>query len=272
MSTIVFVHAHPDDEALLTGGTMAMLARHGHRVVLVTATSGDAGLAATAITTGQSLADTRVTELHSSAAILGCARIHLLGYPDSGFEPRPHPGSFATLGVEPVAERLAAILREERADVVTGYDAAGGYGHRDHIQVHRVTRTAVQRAGTPTLLEATVDRRALQRALRLARPFTHNLPEFHPARFSDRYTAHHDITHRIDVRDFLEDKQAAMRAHASQRTADDSPRTLSWLLDLPAPLGRLALGHEWFVRVGQIPPRRPVRNFPVRPARGTSSH
>src|SRR3954447_6470039 len=82
VNTAVFFHAHPDDEALLTAGTMAMLADEGHRVVLVVATAGERGLAE--LPHGEELGRARMDELRSSAAALGCARVVQLGYGDSG--------------------------------------------------------------------------------------------------------------------------------------------------------------------------------------------
>jgi LmbE family N-acetylglucosaminyl deacetylase len=79
--TLVFVHAHPDDEALLTAGTMARAVREGNRVVLIVATDGGAGLASSRF---DDLGSIRLDELHESAAILGVSRIETLGYPDSG--------------------------------------------------------------------------------------------------------------------------------------------------------------------------------------------
>ena len=125
--TCVFFHAHPDDEALLTGGTMAGLAAQGHRVVLVVATAGENGLSETSV--ASRLGKVRAAELDASAAVLGCARVHHLGYADSGLDGRaaPCPGSpppFAQVPVSEAAAALAGILREEHADLITGYDAA----------------------------------------------------------------------------------------------------------------------------------------------------
>jgi LmbE family N-acetylglucosaminyl deacetylase len=260
--TIVFFHAHPDDEVLLTGGTMARLAAEGHRVVLVTATAGEAGL--TADDLRPSLADVRLRELHRSAEALGCARIEVLGYADSGSDRGrpPSSGTFAATPVEQAAARLAAVLREESADVVTGYDPAGGYGHPDHVQVHRVAGRAAELAGTPLRLDATVDRRALQRALRVAGAIRPRSSDFAPARFDDLYSDPAVITHRVDVRGFLDQKRAAMRAHASQTTAGTpaegaaaAERGLAWMLRLPRPLYRLAFGREWFVEHGRAAAR-----------------
>jgi LmbE family N-acetylglucosaminyl deacetylase len=258
--TVVFFHAHPDDEALLTGGTMARLAAEGHRVVLVTATAGEAGLASTELTASQALADVRLRELSQSAGILGCSRTVVLGYADSGSTGRVNPDgtTFAGTPVDDAARRLAEVLAEERADALTGYDAAGGYGHPDHVQVHRVARRAAELAGTARLLEATVDRRALQRALRLVGWARRGSPDFAASRFDALYTPHEAITHRVDVRGYVRPKREAMRAHASQSTQDATAgdeRSLAWMLRLPGPLFRLAFGHEWFVEVGRTPAR-----------------
>lgn len=257
--TVVFFHAHPDDEALLTGGTMARLAAEGHRVVLVTATVGEAGLASAELSAGNRLGSIRQRELSRSAEILGCARVVLLGYADSGMAGRPSgaAAAFARTDPETAARRLAGVLDEEGADALTIYDAAGGYGHPDHVHVHRVGRRAAALAKTPLLLDATVDRRALQRAVRImswARPRSTDLQA---SRFAHLYTDPGDITHCVDVSAFLPQKRAAMRAHVSQATADGVERNLAWFLRLPAPLFRLAFGREWFVEHG-----RPVAKAP----------
>lgn len=247
--TLVSFHAHPDDEALLTGGTLARAAAEGHRVVLVVATRGEAGLAGSAYGPPEALAETRVAELHASAAALGCTRVEVLGYADSGMrgEHLDNPGAFAAADPAAVAGRLAELLREESADALTSYDSRGGYGHPDHVQVHRVGRLAAELAGTRTLLEATVDRRLLQRGLRLARLVGRTPEGFDPHLFDSAYADPDEITHRIDVRHHLGAKRAALAAHASQGTAEGADRTLAFLLRLPAPLFRLAAGREWFV-------------------------
>jgi LmbE family N-acetylglucosaminyl deacetylase len=257
--TVVFFHAHPDDEVLLTGGTMARLAAEGHRVVLVTATAGEAGL--TAASYRRDLGGVRQRELHRAAAILGCARVELLGYRDSGSEPNrtATAATFASVPVDQPADRLAALLREESADVLTGYDAAGGYGHPDHLQVHRVARRAAAMVPRTALLEATVDRRALRRALQVVHRVRPGNAELDPSRYDRLYSAHDAITHCVDVTAQLPQKRAAMRAHASQAGTDGGgARTLDWVLRLPAPVYRLAFRREWFVQPG-CAPGRPVR-------------
>ena len=257
--TLVSFHAHPDDEALLTAGTLARAAAEGHRVVLVVATSGEAGLASSAYAdaAGQSLGTARLAELDRSAAALGCARVVCLEYADSGMADAPsgHPDSFANVDLDAAAARLAAILTEESADVLTTYDAAGGYGHPDHIAVHRVGARAAQLAATPVVLQATVDRRALLRVLRLlalARRVLRLPGDFDPSRFTSSYTAHDALTHRVSVRRYTSKKRAAMQAHVSQTSADFGQRSLEFCLRLPQPLYALAFRYEWFVQSGKV--------------------
>ncbi|WP_426511768.1 PIG-L family deacetylase [Dactylosporangium sp. McL0621] len=245
--TIVSFHAHPDDETLLTGGTLARAAAEGHRVVLVTATLGEAGLADSAA----SLGSRRHAELLAAAAALGCARVETLGYADSGLD-ASSAACFSDASVDEAALRLAAILVEEKADVLTGYDANGGYGHPDHLQVHRVARAAAALTGT-RLLEATVDRSSLRTVLavlRLAGRFLPSLPFGDPSRV---FTAREDITHVVDVRDFARQKRAAMRAHVSQSEGGSGVRTLGLLSSLPGPLFRAVCGREWFTDPARDP-------------------
>ena len=251
--TIVSFHAHPDDEALLTAGTLARAAADGHRVVLVVATAGEAGL--TSADLGDGLGGRRTAELDRSAAALGVARVEVLGYADSGYgEGAPRPGSFATLEVEPVAERLAAILREEAADVLTSYDEHGGYGHPDHVQVHRVAARAAELAGTRVVLEATVEREAIGRAVGWLRVLARVLPVPQLPDTREAFVPRAEITHVVDVRRHLAAKEAALRAHTSQASgAPGDVRTLALLLRLPRPLRRRVLGREWFREVGRTP-------------------
>jgi LmbE family N-acetylglucosaminyl deacetylase len=253
--TLVSFHAHPDDEALLTAGTLARAAAAGHRVVLVVATAGEAGLASANDRADGALGERRTAELERSAAALGCARVEVLGYADSGMADAPSGAAeaFARASVDEAAERLAAILREESADALTIYDPAGGYGHPDHVQVHHVGIRAAELAGTPLVLEATVDRRLLHRVLRVIARVPGIPADFNPSRFLSAYTATDDLTHRVDVRRFARHKRAAMAAHASQAGGDEGVRTLRILLKIPYPLFRWALGHEWFVEHGRTP-------------------
>lgn len=241
---------------------MARLAAEGHRVVLVTATFGEKGLSARELTTSTALGDVRQAELLAAAKALGCARTVVLGYADSGSSTGHGPfadQAFAAMSVETSAERLAEILLEESADALTTYDRAGGYGHPDHVQVHLVGARAARLAGTALLLEATVDRSLLQRALCLGRWFAPRTADFDPSRFDALFSAPQDITHRVNVRGYLDSKRAAMSAHHSQRTTDATiERGLAWMLRLPKPLYRLVFGREWFIEHGRRPGARPI--------------
>src|SRR3546814_8546775 len=167
MATLVSFHAHPDAESIGTGGTLAKAAAAGHRTVLVFGTRGehrevDDGF----LDAGETLAGRRVRETHRSAEILGVSRVEFLCYVDSGMMGTPEndqPGSFWTADVEEAAERLAEILRDEQADVLTIYDDHGGYGHPDHIQVQRVGVRAGETAGGEHVFEGTMNREALRR-------------------------------------------------------------------------------------------------------------
>ena len=253
--TLVSFHAHPDDEALLTGGTLARAAAEGHRVVIVVATAGEAGLAQQDLT-GHGLGPRRRRELAASARAIGAVRVEVLGYGDSGFKPGPLPrpgvGRFVDADPEEVAAVLARILTEERADVLTTYDSAGGYGHPDHVQVHRVGALAAELAGTPVVLEATIDRGLLAPVGRLLAVLSWVLPLPDIPDFGVAFTARADLTHGVDVRDHLPGKRAALAAHVSQAGADQGWRTVQLLLRLPPPLARRVLGREWFREVGRL--------------------
>src|SRR4051794_38252503 len=160
--TIVSFHAHPDDEAILVGGTLALAADAGHRVVLVFATRGDLGEVADGVLApDEALADRREVEARAAADVLGVARVEFLPYHDSGMAgeaSNAREGGFSGADVDEAAALLADILREEDAGVLTAYDDHGGYGHPDHIQVHHVGLRAAALAGTPRVYAATVSR------------------------------------------------------------------------------------------------------------------
>ena len=249
--TLVFLHAHPDDEALLTAGTMARAAAEGNRVVLVVATDGAEGLASSAMSAG-GLAARRSAELDASAAALCVHRVVRLPYADSGLhgDAVALPGGtvpFCAAPVDEVAAAVAEVLRAEHADVLVSYDANGGYGHPDHVRVHEIGLLAADLAGTPRLFEATAPRDLMAKAVRAAAKVYRFPPEFDPTSFERAFTASADITHRVDVTRFLDSKRASMAAHASQGTADDGPRSLSVFLALPRPLYARVFGTEYYV-------------------------
>ncbi len=273
--TLVAFHAHPDDEALLTSGTMARAAAEGHRVVLVLATDGGLGLASSSFSEDPGgLGTVRLAEAQRSAAALGVAHVEWLGYADSGSGPELYPNPpgevrFCRAPVEEAAERLAAILRTEQADVLLSYDRNGGYGHRDHVRVHEVGARAAAIARTPRVLEATVPRDLLVRAIRLAGRIYRFPEEFDPTSLERAYSARSEITHRISVRRQAGAKRASMRAHASQASGagarrgtrganavvdpgsavaggQTGDRTLDAFLRIPRPFFDLVFGREWF--------------------------
>ncbi|MGV9367300.1 PIG-L deacetylase family protein [Amycolatopsis sp. NPDC003731] len=241
MTTIVAFHAHADDPVLLSGGTLARAAADGHRVVVVVATDGMAAEHPTP----------RWAELEAAAAILGVHRVVHLGYADSGHGPRlfadpPGRQRFARADTEEAAHRLAAVLHEERADLLLGYDANGGYGHRDHVKVHQVARRAARLTGT-RLLEATLPRDFAQRFVRVVKalriPFDYDVEAL-------GYRPASAITHRFDVRRFAARKQAALAAHVSDvRGSGRLSAVLRVLVWLPAPLFGLVAGREWYAEV-----------------------
>jgi LmbE family N-acetylglucosaminyl deacetylase len=155
--TLMTVHAHPDDETIGTGGLMAMAARDGHRVVLVTCTRGELGeIVVPEVDTPENqrrLGEIRAAELEAAMGELGVTEWENLGYRDSGMMDTPgnhDPRSFWQADVNDAARRLTWLVRTQRPDVMTTYNAFGGYGHPDHIRVHDVAIRAWARAGDAT--------------------------------------------------------------------------------------------------------------------------
>jgi LmbE family N-acetylglucosaminyl deacetylase len=256
--TVVSFHAHPDDEALLTGGLLARAVAEGHRVVLVTATAGERGLAGESDGSGEVLADVRLRELAASAEVLGCARLVGLGHADSGLLAEPEDlAAFANLDVSRCAAELAEVLREEHADVLTIYDANGGYGHPDHVQVHRVGVLAAELAGTPVVLEATVPGRLFTRVLRVLALLGHPLGGSAPLGTQGVFSDPDAITHRVRLGGATtRQKRAAMAAHSSQRRGGGGRRAIDRFVRLPLPAFWLFFGREWYVERGRPSPSR----------------
>jgi LmbE family N-acetylglucosaminyl deacetylase len=164
--TVVFLHAHPDDEAIFTGLTMRRLVDAGARVVLVTATLGELGEPLVPLVAGETVAGRRCRELEAAAAELGVARVVLLGYRDSGMTgwvDNAHPGALVSAGVARPARQLAEVCVAERATTLVHYDGTGIYGHPDHVAVHRIGRWVAGRLGLASY-QATVDREHLHLA------------------------------------------------------------------------------------------------------------
>ena len=280
MATLVCFHAHPDDESITTGGSIARAAEEGHRVVLVVATNGDFGEEPEDLADGETLIDRRRAELMRSADVLGIHRVVWLGYKDSGmtgWEQNADPESFLQADLDEAAERLAMVLREEHAQVLTTYDWHGNYGHPDHIKVHTVGHRAADLAGTPDVFEATMNRDHIARMMSMADEFgmTPKPPPVDPANQNDAApegvtdgeplrpedfdpnapaddgnpfgTAEAELTHAVDVSKWVGQKRASIACHESQ--VSDS----GFFLQMPEPAFNLGFGTEWFIKRGQEP-------------------
>ena len=251
MATVVVFHAHPDDEALLTGGTLARLAAEGHRVIIVVACDG--------LVTGEARPDggtVRLDELRASGRVLGASRVLHLGYADSGHGAELYPDPpgrvrFVRAPIAEAAERLAGILREERAEILVGYDPNGGYRHRDHIRVYEVAELAAKLAETPRVMQATLPREPIAHFVRLV-GLLGLVKRYDVAEIRTGFTARAEITHRIDVRTYADKKRAALACHASQTTAGTgrSARMFRLMLRMPIPVFGLFFGREYYVEDG----------------------
>jgi LmbE family N-acetylglucosaminyl deacetylase len=262
VSTIVYCHAHPDDEASQTSGAMARASAEGHRVVVVFATNGDHGEVAADAVEGETVADYRRREAEASAAALGLARIVWLGYADSGmtgWEQNEAEGSFFRADLDEAARRLAEVLDEEDADVLVGYDWHGGYGHPDHVKVHRVARRASELARrTPRYLESTFNRtdmwRLVEESRRTGVDLGGDFTDWHPdAPMDDGNplgTPEEEITWEVDVSGYLPQKRLALEAHKSQ--ASDIEQFLGMT---PEIFGR-TFGREHYIEPGVDGPMR----------------
>src|SRR5229473_6830688 len=246
MGTLLLVHAHPDDEAISTGGVMMKAKAHGHRVVLATATRGEVGEIHNMdeATSRPRLGEIRTEELKNASEILGVDRQEFLGYRDSGMvdtADNKDPRSFHQARLDEAAGRLATFLREERPDVVVTYDEDGVYGHPDHIKAHFVTNAAldlVEREGMPVKkLYYTAIPRSLMQA------FIDQMPE-EARRQSNGIrivgTPDELVTTKVDVSDFVDRKRAAFAAHVSQNDPN------SWFATMADQIYRLAFGTEYY--------------------------
>ena len=246
MASILFFHAHPDDEAIATGGSIARAVAEGHHVGVVTATGGEYGEAPDGVVGADALRELRAEEMSAALTILGATWGEFLGYVDSGMadsETNDAEGSFWSAPLDEAAGRLAALLRQHEVDVLVTYDDHGTYGHPDHIQVHRVGVRAAELAGTGRVFESTADRDYVGS---LAPRFEEvglgeGVADFD---FSSFGTPAANITTRVDVRPYLGQKRAAMGAHRSQIAET------SFFLALPDDLFELTWGEEWFIRRG----------------------
>ena len=246
MGTLLIVHAHPDDESISTGGAMLKARAGGHRVVLVTATRGEAGeiYNMDPETTRPHLGEVRTKELETAARILGVNRGEFLDYRDSGMAgtaENEDPRSFHQAPIEEAAGKLAAILREEKPDVVVTYDQDGTYGHPDHIKAHHVTNAALDLLEKEGWRPRKLYYMAIPRSL--MQQFREQLPE--EAQQDDigsRIIGTPDelVTTKVDVSEYVDQKRDAFRAHVSQNDPN------SWFTTMADQIYRLAFGTEYY--------------------------
>jgi N-acetyl-1-D-myo-inositol-2-amino-2-deoxy-alpha-D-glucopyranoside deacetylase len=255
---LLLVHAHPDDETIGTGATMAHYAAAGALVTLVTCTLGEEGeihvpaFAQLEARQADQLGGYRIAELERACEALGVTDHRFLGgagrYRDSGMmglETNKHPRAFWQADLDEAAGSLVEIIREVRPQVMITYDDNGFYGHPDHIQAHRVAMRAAELAGddAPQKIYFTaMPRSVLINGMEAFRerddnPFADaqtvdDLPFGHP---------NEEIAAQIDGTDHAERKVAAMRAHATQIAAN------SWLYAMAGDVGGEFMGVEYFM-------------------------
>jgi mycothiol conjugate amidase Mca len=264
--TLMAVHAHPDDECMSTGGSLARYREEGLRTILVTATRGEEGeIVDPTMDPAEvqpKLGDVREEELRQACHILNVEELHMLGYRDSGMAGTPannHPECLAQADLDEATGRLVRLIRQSRPHVITCYDENGGYGHPDHIQVNRITVAAFHAAGDvtrypdsglapwqPQKLYYTayprsyiLTRYEVMRSMGGETPL--DRPDFDPRKVGG--TPDEEITTWIHVQDYLEHKMHALRCHRTQIAPD------WWFLGIPLTVQRDKFACECFIRV-----------------------
>jgi len=261
---LLLVHAHPDDESIATGATMAKYAAEGAAVTLVTCTLGELGevippdLAYLAADKDGGLGEYRIGELAAACAELGVTDHRFLGgagrWRDSGMMGEPtndDPRCFWRADVEEAAAALLDVVRDVRPQVIVSYDANGFYGHPDHIQAHRVAMRAFGQAGglVRKMYANTVPKSVLVGMVERMRGGD---PAERPAAgtgFTPVQSAgelpfgvpDEVVTTEVDATAYLDNKLNAMRAHATQITVDSPFYALS------NNLGVRAFGVEYYI-------------------------
>ena len=250
---MVAFHAHPDDESLAMGGTLARASAEGHRVVVVVATNGDHGETPANLSPGETTADCRKREMQASCDVLGVHRLVWLGYDDSGmtgWEQNKAPNAFINANTEVAAQKLAAILVEENVDVFTTYDWHGNYGHPDHIKVHQVGHRAAEIANVTNVYEMTMNRDHWKRLMEFAPEGEKYDPDEPADDGNPMGEPEANISHRVDVAKYCDVKRKAIACHASQVT------DTSFLGNLTPEMFHMSFGMEWFIKVGESGPPR----------------
>ncbi|MFH2062608.1 MAG: PIG-L family deacetylase [bacterium] len=263
MPGLLAFHAHPDDESLSMGGTLARYADAGEHVVVVTATNGEAGEIHNhpdPESIRGCLGEVRIAELHEAARILGVSAVELLGYRDSGMmgtEDNLRTECFWQADFMEAVGRLVAVIRRHRPEVITCYDPYGGYGHPDHIQVHRIGTAAFFGAADigrfppsggeepwqPSKLYWSTWPRERSRQARRTMVAMGMITAEEAEQEPDHGAREDDITTRLDVREWFDRKWGAVLAHHTQIAED------SWFRTLPDEVRREGFGRETFMAV-----------------------
>jgi N-acetyl-1-D-myo-inositol-2-amino-2-deoxy-alpha-D-glucopyranoside deacetylase len=253
----MFVHAHPDDESIGTGATMAHYAARGAHVTLVTCTLGEEGeihlpaLAQLSADQADQLGGYRIGELDAACAALGVADHRFLGgagkYRDSGMMDTPankHPRAFWGADLDSAAGHLLDVIREVNPQVLVTYDENGFYGHPDHIQAHRVAMRAAELAGDagPAKIYWSATPRSVLEAGFTAFAGSSDNPFAGVERVEDLPfgTSDEQIAARMDAHEHADRKVAALRAHASQIPPN------SWLYTIASNFGSEFMGVEHY--------------------------
>lgn len=256
---MLLVHAHPDDETINNGSTMAMYAALGAQVTLVTCTRGEEGevlvpdLAHLAAHATDSLGDHRVEELADAMKALGISDHRFLGegrikYRDSGMmgtEPNNRPDVFWQADLEVASDDLVAIIEEVKPHVLITYDEFGGYGHPDHIQAHRVAMRAAEKATWDiqkiywNVMPKSVIQEGIDAMKKIGSDFmgAENAEDL-PFAKDDSF-----VHAMVDGNAYVEKKMDAMRAHATQIEVDGPFFALS------NNLGLQVWGNEYYTLV-----------------------
>lgn len=230
---------------------MARAAASGDRVVCVYATNGDHGTVPHDIGE-RTLIELRRAEAEASARVLGTHRIAWLGYADSGmtgWDQNSHEQAFWTAPVDDAARSLADILDAEDADIVVGYDWHGGYGHPDHIQVHRVVTRAVELAARrPRHLQVTMNRDRMRQLTRAAAEAGLSEADWDvdaPMQDGQPFgTPEAELHWAVDISEHLGQKRAALACHASQEDA-------AGMLLMPEEAFAIGFGIEYYIEPGR---------------------
>ncbi len=257
MPGLLAFHAHPDDESISSGGTLASLAADGVAVTVVTATRGEVGEIHNRDDVEEAkprLGEIREAELRAALEVLGVGDPVFLDYRDSGMMGTPdndHPDAFWGADFFEAVGRLVRIIRERRPDVVTAYDPFGGYGHPDHMQVHRVGTAAFWAAGDvgrypssrysdpwmPAKLYWTTWSRQ-RMVVELRRRMSPDLGADTEVDEPSAGSLERHITTTVDVSEWFDLKYRALLCHDTQFAAD------SWVRTLPSSVLRSFLGFE----------------------------